>query len=141
MAPDDLGRHVLRECVTRQAALSSVLEVHVHGNAEKQLHRRLRVQRSEHLRRIDAWSDVVVLRRNWASSVPARGRRHYWRHHILVLRRKVTGNCFHMAIGLPSLVPGTKRHFFASRIADWSSLAMPLELISFTSPTRPSARI
>jgi len=51
-------------------------------------------------------------------SVPARGRRHRCQRHIRVLRRKVTGNCFHIAIGWPSLVPGTKRHFFASRMAD-----------------------
>ncbi len=43
--------------------------------------------------------------------------------YMRVLRRKVTGTCFHMAIGLPSLVPGTKRHRLASRSAESSSLA------------------
>ena len=42
--------------------------------------------------------------------------------YMRVLSLKVTGNCFHIAIGLPSLVPGTKRHRLASRIADSSSL-------------------
>jgi hypothetical protein len=35
----------------------------------------------------------------------------------------VTGTCFHNVTGLPSRVPGTKRHLRASRRADSSSFA------------------